>query len=454
MDVFQTFSETSLGESHKEVQKPCQDYSADYSNPESGLYIALVSDGHGGRRYFRSDRGSRFAVEIAMEAVKQFVAYADGALFSCRETSVKAQYTLNKEGVTEKDTEQQRSFRQLFASIISQWEDTFRKDWEQDPPTDKEYASLSKDHAMKFKNGYRVETAYGCTLLGVVYTPSYWFAFHLGDGKCIGFRKENGDWYEPIPWDDRCFLNGTTSLCDGNALDGFRFCYGKRDTAPAAVFIGSDGMDDSYIPISNLATWYEIVLRSFVKNGYDATRNEIKSFLPQLSKQGSKDDMSLAAILDLSAIEQMLPILLARRKLLLRNTITQAQDKVIEAEQGVRRCKEILEEAQSHKTALESNYSAKKSLYEQQKRKKSEAEQNMYSLQESIAKLKLLITGVLDDGEKIRSEIEKNQILLDKYKAEYNFAHTDYTNALHEKNIAECQLNKLMEEFPDSCDRV
>lgn len=450
MELFRTFSETSLGESHKEVQKPCQDFSADYADPESGLYIALVSDGHGGRRYFRSDRGSRFAVEIAMEAIKRFVAQVDHTLFDCQETAVKAQYTLNKEGNTEKNTGQQRNLRQLFASIISQWEDTFHTDWAKNPPTEIDYAGLSKDHIMKFKNGYRIETAYGCTLLGVVYTPTYWFAFHLGDGKCIGFKKENGEWYEPIPWDDRCFLNGTTSLCDENALDGFRYCYGKRDTAPAAVFIGSDGMDDSYVPISNLAAWYEVVLRSFVKNGYDATREEIKSFLPQLSKQGSKDDMSLAAILDMPSIEQILPPLLTRRKLLLENKITQAQARVTTAEKGVLRCKENLEEVQSHKTILENDYLAKKSLYEQQKKKRTEAEQNMHFIQESISKLKLLMSGIVDDGEKIKMEIEKNQALLDKHTAEYNFAQTDYTNALHEKNVTEFQLNKLMAEFPDS----
>lgn len=68
-----------------------------------------------------------------------------------------------------------------------------------------------------------------------VATKSYWFAFHIGDGKCIAYDIE-GNWYEPIPWDDRCFLNKTTSLCDSIALDEFRYCYSGTGQLPIAIF--------------------------------------------------------------------------------------------------------------------------------------------------------------------------------------------------------------------------
>ena len=73
------FSFSCQGESHKLTNKPCQDSSLSYS--EDGLSIAIVCDGHGGERYFRSDVGSRLCTKITEEAIKQFVSNVDKNLF-------------------------------------------------------------------------------------------------------------------------------------------------------------------------------------------------------------------------------------------------------------------------------------------------------------------------------------------------------------------------------------
>ncbi|WP_338137388.1 protein phosphatase 2C domain-containing protein [Phocaeicola vulgatus] len=52
MDSIYSFCE---GESHRLCNKPCQDYA--YADSSEGLSMAIVSDGHGGERYFRSDIG-------------------------------------------------------------------------------------------------------------------------------------------------------------------------------------------------------------------------------------------------------------------------------------------------------------------------------------------------------------------------------------------------------------
>lgn len=52
----------NIGESHKLTEKPCQDYA--YADSSVNLSMAIVSDGHGGERYFRSNIGSKFIVEI------------------------------------------------------------------------------------------------------------------------------------------------------------------------------------------------------------------------------------------------------------------------------------------------------------------------------------------------------------------------------------------------------
>lgn len=63
--------------------------------------------------------------------------------------------------------------------------------------------------------------SYGCTLIAYVQTKHFWLALQIGDGRCVVLNKAN-EWSQPIPWDDRCMLNMTTSLCDEDAVNEFR----------------------------------------------------------------------------------------------------------------------------------------------------------------------------------------------------------------------------------------
>ena len=107
-------------------------------------------------------------------------------------------------------------------------------------------------------NGHRtgIEQTYGCTLMCFASTRTYWFAFHIGNGKCVAISVDSGriENSEPVPWDEKCLRNVTTSLCDPEALEKFRYCYGGKDTLPLAVFLGSDGIDDSLPDPADMAT--------------------------------------------------------------------------------------------------------------------------------------------------------------------------------------------------------
>ena len=170
--------------------------------------------------------------------------------------------------------------------------------------TESEKASLEERWITDFEEKVNVEKVYGCTLMVYVYTPDYWFAFQIGDGKCF-VCDTKGIWTEPIPWDDNCFLNKTTSICDGGAIDEFRYCYEGDGVHPIAVILGSDGIDDSFGLPENQANFYVQILKSIVASGEEATIKEIKSDLPQLSKIGSQDDMSLAMVYDEEKIKTL-----------------------------------------------------------------------------------------------------------------------------------------------------
>jgi hypothetical protein len=287
------------GESHKADNKPCQDasFSAVY---EDGLAIAIVCDGHGGERYFRSDVGAKMAVEVIFDSVKTFTSSIDKSLFVGQPyTAVEA---ITSEEVLKKQTPVDKAFRQLFSSIIYQWNNRIAIHAAHTPMSEWEQEHVAQKYLDELNSSETFEKLYGCTLMVYVQTPDYWFAFHLGDGKCISFQQQPF-WHEPIPWDERCFLNKTTSLCDSNAINEFRYCYEGDGCFPMAVFLGSDGMDDSFGEDANLVNFYIQVVKMLVTEGRDATIQSIESDLPQLSKIGSKDDMSIAFIYNIGVLQ-------------------------------------------------------------------------------------------------------------------------------------------------------
>ena len=124
-------------------------------------------------------------------------------------------------------------------------------------------------------------------------TNEGWFGIHIGDGKCVELL-ENGTLCEPIPWDEACEQNITTSICDSDAIEEFRYITQKD--FPAALFIGSDGIDDSYSSEMELHELYRNIFIVFADHGAEVGRNEVRDYLPKITRQGSSDDVSIAGI--------------------------------------------------------------------------------------------------------------------------------------------------------------
>ncbi len=261
--------------------------------------MAIVCDGHGGERYFRSDIGAKFAAEATEETISFFIENAGESLFKDKPfTAVGPASTVSDaRDLSKVDT----AFRQLFSSIIYRWNEKIKQHAQTVGLTEWEKDNVPQKYLDEFAKGESLEKQYGCTLMVYVQTPNYWFAFHIGDGKCISFQ-ESPIWLEPIPWDDKCFLNKTTSLCDTSAIEEFRYCYQGDGHFPTAIILGSDGLDDSMGETSNLANFYIQILKMLANEGQDATEASLKETLPQLSKIGSKDDMSVACVYDEEAL--------------------------------------------------------------------------------------------------------------------------------------------------------
>ena len=329
------------GESHKSNNKPCQDCA--YAESNDLLSMAIVCDGHGGERYFRSHYGAEFATEITQKAITEFVKNMADSTFTLSEGKSVfdgASFTAYSAATAtdeQMESRAHKSLKWLFSSIISQWNEKIAKHAKETELTDWELSNVDEKYRNEFlcereKDDATFEKTYGCTLMAYVQTSDYWFAFHLGDGKCVSMRvvEDRLVCEQPIPWDERCFLNKTTSLCDSNALEEFRYCYQGDGQFPLAMFLGSDGMDDSYGDGYNLYNFYIQLFKIIIRNGVEKANKELKKTLPVISKMGSKDDMSVACVFDDTNLTASFFKLTQYQKRELESSHKKVEDKIME----------------------------------------------------------------------------------------------------------------------------
>ena len=292
------FNYTCQGESHKVTSKPCQDSSI--SETRSTYAMAIVSDGHGGARYFRSDVGSRIAIDCTKRAIDKFV--KEPHIKDIFDKTSLLQFGIESE-VTDPHDEIYSALSWLTSSIIAQWHKEIKEHATNTKLSEWELSHIEEQYLNEFRTKIDDEDAsfektYGCTLMAYVQTESFWFAFQIGDGKAVFFDTLEKEIRvtQPIPWDDRCFLNKTTSICDSEASKEFRYCCCGDGTFPEAVFLGSDGIDDTYGDGDKLVEFYIRLYKEVVSTSQNKAEKVLKRDLPIISKIGSKDDMSIACV--------------------------------------------------------------------------------------------------------------------------------------------------------------
>ncbi len=268
---------TCTGATHERMGQPCQD--ASFSVMDKRYSMAVVCDGHGGLDYFRSDRGSRLATQIFAECVadKHFIR------------------RLNK---AESYAQLEQGIRQLLKSMILRWNEAVEADALLDPVTQEELENVSEKAKPCYEAGEKLQAIYGTTLLGFVCGKHWCFGVQIGDGCCV-LANRHGQLSVPIAADEKCFLNVTTSLADENAFEEFRIWISDNTKAdfPVAVFLGTDGIENSFAGDEKLLDFYRLVLKNIAACPKEDPIEELFGYLPTLSQKGSGDDISLGLLL-------------------------------------------------------------------------------------------------------------------------------------------------------------
>lgn len=278
------YNKSVEGTSHIENGRPCQDYSISQSFEKGS--IVVISDGHGGETYVRSQVGSKLACEIAVEETKYFVTTNYDVLKS--KGIMPIAYSPDSREV------QDPLFNTLFTAIHNEWHNAIVEDSQKNGFTDEERIKLGN---------VDIKKAYGCTLIVAVKTMDFTFMYQLGDGRIFTITPFIRRWQQPVPWDSQCEDNITTSLCNKNPIERFRYYLNSNENQPFAIFLCSDGIEDCFEGQHNamfesekMEVEYTEILSNFLQEeNFDDLCAE---FLSKESALGSKDDMSIAFIID------------------------------------------------------------------------------------------------------------------------------------------------------------
>ena len=291
MEKYSSFAHSCIGENHIKKGIECQDSSLHIDN---SLYsFASTADGHGSLCYLRTERGSEFAVDCALECVNEFLSGLKTA-----------------EADLSSEKEREMLFDQLWRSIVSRWHTTAEEDFRFEPFTEEELDRIPEQfdyYRERYLSGRYIE-AYGTTLAFAVVTEDFALCIQIGDGSCVVLNAD-GEVCEPVPEDPRCYDNVTTSMCQDDAVLSYRYAYFPKDEIPAAIFLGTDGIENSYWSKEQLYGFYRGLALTFIECGLDEGVRQLSAFLPEMTRRGSGDDVSVSGIIDmerLRAIEDIL----------------------------------------------------------------------------------------------------------------------------------------------------
>lgn len=260
------FNISIQGFSHISKGLVCQDSSGFYCNED--ISIAVVADGHGSQKHFRSDIGSKMAVQIAINSVKDFIK---------DKTSFNEAIKNNSNKV----------LTRIESNIVYNWNNSVNEHYNNNPVCEEETAEISKDELSKIS----IESMYGSTLIVAAMTKQYWFGMQIGDGSCVSLYQD-GETKLQIPSDDRLIANLTTSLCDCDAIHNFRHYY--SDNIPIALLVSTDGLSSSFFDENTFLTFNRRIISQMTN--YDFALESLKQHLYKRSKEGSYDDISISAI--------------------------------------------------------------------------------------------------------------------------------------------------------------
>ena len=274
------------GYSHILADKECQDSSVSWQGKKYSAVI--LSDGHGGEKYFRSAKGSEIACVVGKEVISSFME-------SVRKNDL---YNL----FVGKNTKRDEMLFWLERAVIQRWNEEIAADLSVRPfEADERFIALNdEDKKSVIKTPAK---AYGATFIAAVVSDNYLFVLKLGDGNvCLINSGKPQLFYGSTDElkDDNLQFNLTTSLCGSDADKQFRHCFMNlhNDKSFGGLILTTDGIINSYTNEQAYLDFIGNIFCGYKEESVKSARAELAEFLPRLSEKGSGDDLSVGVIIN------------------------------------------------------------------------------------------------------------------------------------------------------------
>jgi serine/threonine protein phosphatase PrpC len=269
------------GSSHQRSGLPNQDAVQCTVTPaaQGTVAVAVVSDGHGSPRHFRSQIGSSLAVSTVAATLQAFLRDS---------VASNGQVPFVPEQVHE-----------LERKIVSGWLAAVQSDLENNPFTEAELIALGQEEGAEGRAAVASspELAYGATLLAAAATDRVLLYLQLGDGEILSVTAQ-GTTTRPLPPDDRLIANQTTSLCQPEAWKDFRSAWVTNGALPSLVLLSTDGYANSFRSDEDFLKIGQDYLDIIREQGISSLAEELPAILTEATQQGSGDDITLAILQD------------------------------------------------------------------------------------------------------------------------------------------------------------
>jgi serine/threonine protein phosphatase PrpC len=246
------------GYSHLRSGAPRED-AADYRAIDNDqALIVAVADGHGSKDCPLSNRGSKFAVEAALE-------YLENLYNTYKEIGDDEKSLFEKEYFLKKE------------QLVYLWQKKVEEDWKEE--------SLPSNLYLQ----------YGTTILAALFTEEFVFILHLGDGDIL-YLDESNNVARPLPDDPLCHQHIVTSLCLDKSWVHIRTqLLDINNLKPKLFMLATDGYNDSFEEEEAFFADLNVYWENFLA-GENETETYLSEWLNNISEKGSGDDISTILI--------------------------------------------------------------------------------------------------------------------------------------------------------------
>lgn len=281
--MFNGFSHSVKGASHDKTGLVCQDSS---SHKVTEHYaVAVVADGHGSKKHFRSDVGSKLAVEATIEAIDTFFEDYDQFV---------SNFPANHKMI----------IKNIQKQAIFNWNQKVNAHLDANPVTDEEKSKFTEEEFEAIQR----ESYYGTTLIAGVAAENFTFGLQIGDGSLVAIF-DDGEAVMPMEYNEAAPANVTASMCNSNAASMFSGFYVENKKL-IAMYASTDGLYTSFGSEYDFLDYHTIITSQL--SNIENFKSVIINNLTKRSHFGTEDDISLSCVYSTEMIDTQMGLITSK----------------------------------------------------------------------------------------------------------------------------------------------